>query len=177
MSDELRRLAQAIPALEEAAGVRLVVIGGLARGAWAVPRSTLDVDVIADAHDLSGVLAAAAAGGLVENDTESAALRQSNMARLRLPEHLRGRIRLDVLANVHGLYDGVFQRHTTAILEGVSLRVASAEDLVILKAMAGRAQDIVDLEAVVAAQGDALDHALIRAELEALGFDVPMVIR
>ncbi len=103
MSDELRRLAQAIPELEAASGVRLVVIDGLARGAWAVPRSTLDVDVIADANDLSGVLAAAAAGGLVEIDTESAALRQSNMGRLRLPEHPRGRIRLDVLANVHGL--------------------------------------------------------------------------
>jgi hypothetical protein len=53
------------------------------------------------------------------------------------------------------------------------VRVAAPEDVIILKAMANRPQDRADISAIVAAQGNALDRALIRRELADLGFDEP----
>lgn len=71
MSDELRRLLGATRALEEATGVKLAVIGGVARGAWALERNTFDVDVIANTDDLTALIAHAEAArfGLLERKT------------------------------------------------------------------------------------------------------------
>jgi hypothetical protein len=54
---------------------------------------------------------------------------------------------------------------------GVSLRTASAEDLVTMKVFAGRARDLDDVRGILVRQGDRLDRTLVRrelAELEAL---------
>ena len=51
---------------------------------------------------------------------------------------------------------------------GVVLRTCCAEDLVILKAFAGRPQDWIDIESVLVRQRRILDWSLILAELEPL---------
>jgi len=45
---------------------------------------------------------------------------------------------------------------------GKSIRICSAEDLIIHKAVAGRPQDIRDIEGIVYRQRDALDASYIR---------------
>ena len=52
---------------------------------------------------------------------------------------------------------------------GRTVRLCSAEDLVIHKALAGRAQDVLDIEGIVARQGKALDVAYVRRWLTELG--------
>jgi hypothetical protein len=51
---------------------------------------------------------------------------------------------------------------------GISLRTASANDMVILKAFAGRPQDWVDVEGIIIRQGANLDWGLIVSELAPL---------
>lgn len=53
-------------------------------------------------------------------------------------------------------------------LPGVQLTTASAEDLVILKAFAGRSQDWVDIEGILIRQSGILDWRLIAEELTPL---------
>ena len=48
------------------------------------------------------------------------------------------------------------------------MRLCSAEDLIIHKALAGRPHDVLDLEGVVARQGAALDVPYVRRWLEEL---------
>lgn len=54
------------------------------------------------------------------------------------------------------------------IAPGVVLRTCSAEDLVVLKAFAGRPRDWLDLEAVLLRQRATLDWTLVFGELEPL---------
>lgn len=49
-----------------------------------------------------------------------------------------------------------------------SIRTCGAEDLVVMKVFAGRGQDWVDVEGIVARQGPELDHELIWGELRPL---------
>jgi hypothetical protein len=55
-----------------------------------------------------------------------------------------------------------------AVGEGVALHTCSAEDLVVLKAFAGRDKDWLDIEGIVLRQGDRLDEALVWRELRPL---------
>jgi hypothetical protein len=51
---------------------------------------------------------------------------------------------------------------------GVSVTTCSAEDLLILKAFAGRAQDWIDIEGIIVRQGATLDRRLVLADLRPL---------
>ena len=49
---------------------------------------------------------------------------------------------------------------------GMSIRMCTGEDLVVLKAVTGRPQDVVDIEGVVIRQGKYLDATYIRSWLD-----------
>jgi hypothetical protein len=51
---------------------------------------------------------------------------------------------------------------------GIALRTCSAEDLVILKAFAGRSQDWVDVERIIVRQTGKLDWGYVRQQLRPL---------
>jgi hypothetical protein len=63
-------------------------------------------------------------------------------------------------------------------LPGISLRVCSAEDLIVLKAFAARRRDWADIEGVIGRQGGVLDWPYIEAALEPLaaGTDRPELL-
>ena len=128
MNDELHRLLAAAAALEAATGVKVVVIGGIARGNWAQPRNTDDVDVIVDTNALEPFIAAAPGVGLVTVASEVTALAVAEMTRLRLPEHPTGPIHLDVIAASHPYHARVIARSSLVRMDGLTFRVASAED-------------------------------------------------
>lgn len=83
MRDALVELLRGVERAE-ASGHRVAVIGGLARGVWATPRATMDVDILIDTVDLPTVEARAASWGL--------------WAVARFP---KGPIRLDILSADH----------------------------------------------------------------------------
>lgn len=177
MSDELRRLLSGLEALAAKSQVRFAVIGGVARGAWAVPRATLDVDVIAGTSDAVAIHASAASAGFVVMEADAQMLAASGMTRLRLPDHPRGAVRIDVILALHPYYERVIERARPVSLLGANVRVASPEDLVLLKLLADRAQDRADVEAILDAAGDSLDIELLAAEAADLEVMLPERLR
>jgi hypothetical protein len=75
---------------------------------------------------------------------------------------------LDVVLAGPGLEDQFFEHVAVRDLDGVGVPVASAEDVIVMKVLAGRPKDNDDVVAIVAAQGDALDERAIRQTLIAL---------
>jgi predicted nucleotidyltransferase len=177
MSDSLSRFVLALPRLERDSGVRLVIIGGVARGVWASPRATMDVDVLADTDDPTLLASHAATAGLVAVPEEIEGLRNAGMIRLRLPDHLRGAVRLDVLAADHPYYRRVVERSVPVNVFGTRVRVAGPEDVVLLKLLADRTQDRADVEAIVAAQAGRLDLALLAREAAEIEVELPLELR
>lgn len=172
MSDHLERLLKGAVALRELTNVDVVVIGGVARGAWASPRATQDIDVIVGTTDLGSLIDAAPRAGLVSVPAEAAALASADMTRLRLPDQLRGPVRLDVIAAVHPYYERVIERARTLTVFGLEVRVACPEDVIVLKLLADRPQDRADVRAIIDAN-DELDWGLLREEAVSLELTLP----
>ena len=75
---------------------------------------------------------------------------------------------LDVVLAGPGLEDQFFERAVVRDIEGVRVPVASAEDLVVMKVLAGRPKDQEDVVAMAAVHGGALDDRAGRTTLVAL---------
>jgi hypothetical protein len=73
-------------------------------------------------------------------------------------------IRIDWLKAVLPAYVHVLDRATEEVWLNQTIRIASAEGLILLKLLAFRLQDQVDIENLVAAHRDTLDLDWIRAE-------------
>ena len=150
-----------------ARGWRCSVIGGLAVQRWGEPRQTRDVDVTL----LTGL------GGeeaFVDPILEHYPARCPDARRFALERRVLlvetgTRIPLDISLGGLPFEEAVIDRSTPFEIEpGVRLTTCSAEDLVILKAFAGRPQDWLDVEGVIVRQRRALDRRQVLAELRPL---------
>jgi hypothetical protein len=142
-----------------AAGVDFVVVGGVAVVLQASPRFTRDLDLChstssANLERLAGVLVSleAALRG-VEEDVpfvpDARTLRRTQMLTLTTREG-----NLDLLVDPPGSpgYAALRRRADVVELDGLSVRVASLEDLLSMKLAAGRPQDQVDVESLEVAR-------------------------
>lgn len=142
------------------------IIGGTAVQYWGEPRFTKDVDLT--------VLAP------LESFPETVELLLTRLnPRIddALTFALRNRVLLvttsngypvDISFGLPGYEEQVISRSVDHKLSPrKSIKICSAEDLVIYKAIAGRVQDVLDIEGVIARQGDRLDTAYIRQWLSA----------
>ncbi|NIP86375.1 MAG: hypothetical protein GTO03_12725 [Planctomycetales bacterium] len=142
-------------------------IGGLALQYWGRPRLTQDVDLCLltgfgneDAY-INPLLAEY--GARIDNPRDFA-LRN----RVLLLKTSQG-IGLDISLGAIPFEEQVVSRsRAVEFLPGVSLRICSAEDLVVLKAFADRLQDWADVENVIKKQINALDWAYIDQQLGTL---------
>ena len=147
-------------------GIPYAIIGGLAVRQWGEPRFTQDVDVTAmfpleDTVPLLQELVAHFPPRLP--DAVDFARRQ----RVLLVRASNG-VPLDISLCLPGYEEEVMARAVDWELEPDRVvRLCSAEDLVIHKAVAGRPQDLRDIEGVVYRQGSTLDAATIRRWLGA----------
>jgi predicted nucleotidyltransferase len=147
----LRRLTEA--------GVDFVVVGGVAVVLQASPRFTRDLDICyATAREnlerLGGVLVDAGAmlRGIDENlpfTPDADTLKRTQILTLSTDEG-----DIDLLVDPDGSpgYKALRQRADNMDLDGLTVAVASIEDLIAMKRAAGRPQDMVDLEALEAAR-------------------------
>lgn len=81
--------------------------------------------------------------------------------------HPRSSIPIDIVLAGPGLEEIFFRRRRRRSIEGVPIPVASPEDVVVMKVLAGRGKDEDDVIAIVAAQRK-LNLARIRGTLDAL---------
>jgi hypothetical protein len=159
--------AREIQEFLDRAGEKFCFIGAVALQRWGEPRFTRDVDLTL----------------LCDLGNERAAIDRvlsAFKARISEPRAFALKSRVILIESSAGIPIDValgalpFEQHCAARAhefdfgQSVRLRICSAEDLVVLKAFAGRGRDWVDLETVLVRQRRTLDWKLIFAELEPL---------
>jgi hypothetical protein len=148
-------------------GFLFCFIGGLALQRWGEPRLTQDVDLTV----ISGFGREAEYADQFLSvfapripDARAFALRHRVLLLLG-----RDGIPLDVALGAMPFEERAVSRSSPFfVAEGLSLLTCSAEDLIVFKAFAGRAQDWIDLEGIALRQHHRLDDELIRLELTPL---------
>lgn len=83
-------------------------------------------------------------------------------------QHPRTGIPVDIVLGGPGLEEAFAARARRSDIEGADVPVASAEDLVVMKILAGRPKDLEDVAAVLAAQRQRFDVTYARVTLDAL---------
>ncbi|MCJ7513577.1 MAG: nucleotidyltransferase [Anaerolineales bacterium] len=138
------------------------VIGGIALQFWGEPRFTLDLDLtVEDRLDLGDLvkMTTEAFGSRVSDPYQFA--RQHRILLLSVED-----VNVDIALALQGYEESLFERSQTYEVEpGKSIHICSAEDLIIHKALAGRSQDLADIEGVIYRQRDLLDVRYIRSWL------------
>ena len=156
--------------------VRYALIGGVAAGYRTHPRFTRDIDFLLNVPQLvlPPLLEDLKRRGF-EFDTLAVIREWTEHHMVALSYH---GIRIDWLKSVLPAYVHVLDRATEETWLNQPIRIASAEGLILLKLLAFRTQDQVDIENLVAAHRDTLDLDWIRAEWQALAsFDDPRMRR
>ena len=148
-------------------GHAAAVIGGIAMIVRCGTRPTEDVDVIADASatDVDALLALASKHGF---SFDQDARELADMGLVRLYSRDATGLGLDVLFADNAYYEEILSRATQVTIAGATLRVATAEDLVLLKLEAGRNQDIEDVLTIKDSFGGALDLGYLRRQADRL---------
>jgi hypothetical protein len=146
---------------------RFCIIGAIAVQRWGEPRLTQDVDVtvlsgFGSEAEFVDALLSGYRGRLP--DARAFALRH----RVVLLESASA-VPIDVALGGIPFEERVVDRASTFDVGGSEpLLACSAEDLVVLKAFAGRDKDWIDVEGIVTRQGGRLDVALVLRELAPL---------
>ena len=146
--------------------VRYAIIGGMATGFRSQPRFTKDVDILLQVPQIKLPLLLedfARRGFDVDQLDVIREWTQHHMATI----SYHG-IRVDLLKPVLPAYQHILDRARAETWLDHPIRVASAEGLILLKLLAFRTQDVLDIENLVAASGKSLDLDWIRGEWQTI---------
>lgn len=148
-------------------GIKFCFIGGIAVQYWGEPRMTNDVDAtVAGEFGSERQLATQLLQGMkarIEDAVEFATIN-----RVLLMRDSQG-VSIDASLAAMPYELGVIERsRNEEIRPGLSIRLCSASDLIILKAFANRPRDWEDIRGVLIRSSDRLDRDFIRAELAIL---------
>jgi hypothetical protein len=167
LADELIRAVELLADTFAAQGICYAVVGGLATVMRGRPRFTQDVDVLLDVPQLAlpGLLDELAHLGFVfDPATVIHEYVREHMTAFRF-----GSVRIDWLKPVLPLYARTLADATALTwTQGHSLRVATAEGLILTKMVAFRPQDQADIETLLIANRSDLNIDLIRQEWSAV---------
>jgi len=145
----------------DAAGVRYVVVGGLAVVLHGHPRLTVDLDVVVDlapepaAHAI-GVLSSLGllprlpvpASAFADPDLRGGWVRERNLQVFSLYDPADPFREVDVFATEPLPFEDLFAASKVLTVDSTSIRVASLEHLIAMKRAVGRPQDIEDVRAL-----------------------------
>lgn len=163
----MRTFAETLAKLKvflEGEGIPWVVIGAVASAVWGEVRATRDVDV-------KCLLGERTMMDFYETVTRQfPPLFPDALAFFRrtyvLPVRVTEEVNADLVMAVPGYEELIFQRAVTTRIEGVEVPVCSPEDLIIQKAISPREKDWLDIEGVLLARSETLDHDYICYWLE-----------
>jgi predicted nucleotidyltransferase len=135
----------------KAGKVQGVVIGGLAASLWGRPRLTRDVDVLvlADQGRWAEFMAVGAQHGFSPRRDDALAFAAETQ--VLLMRHQQSGIDVDIVFGTLSFEKEAVARATWVDLGGVQAPLPLPEDLLIMKAVAHRPQDLTDIEAILAA--------------------------
>ncbi len=144
----------------ERAGISYAVGGALAYGLWSVPRATVDVDInlfVGDAQLSLVVDAMHTLGIVIGADRASLESEARGMFNARF-----GPFRLDLFTPSIPFSQEAERTRVRQSIDGQSAWFLAAEALCVFKLLFFRPKDVVDLERLIAVQGQALDLAYVR---------------
>lgn len=161
VADLLASVAAALDARE----VRWYVFGAQAAILHGAARLTADVDISVFLPQTMTPVALAEA--LERHAFQRRITDPAFFARTRVIPflHLPTALPLDVVLAGPGLEEEFFDRSLVRDVDGVRVPIASAEDLVVMKVLAGRPKDLEDVVAILAAQGTAFNASRVRTTL------------
>jgi predicted nucleotidyltransferase len=162
MEEDLDRLTTPLAAMMEwfrDAALRGTVIGGVAASLRGKPRLTNDIDALVLDVDAETLLESGSKFGFTPRIAD--AVEFASRTRVLLLRYHPGAVDIDISLGALPFENEVIERSSWVRAGNVRIRLASAEDLVIMKAVAGRPRDITDIENVISANPD-LDVDRIR---------------
>jgi hypothetical protein len=163
LPDQLFRAVESLSEAFAARSIRHALIGGLAISIRGRPRVTQDADFLLDVPQL-------ALAGLLDDLLERGfSLDPTVVIAEYVREHMTairfGPVRIDWLKPVLPFYARALADAQPVVwTEGHTVRVATAEGLILTKIVAFRPQDQIDIETLLTANRDTIDVDLIRAE-------------
>lgn len=154
VADVLKSLARVLGR----AGIRWYLFGAQAVIFHGRVRQSADVDVTVQLGRLtpSALLERLQKGGfrlLVDDDAAEFIAR----TRVIPVEHVRSHIPVDIVLAGPGLEEEILDRAKDVNVAGAAVPVVSAEDLILLKLLAGRTKDLEDVRGIIERQGKRLD--------------------
>jgi hypothetical protein len=157
--DHLRSTLSDLMRWFEGEHLRAAVIGGVAAGLHGEPRLTEDVDAVTLDIGAEQLIASGQRYGFVPRVED--ALEFSHRTRVLLMKHRSG-VNLDLsLGALPFEFEVVERAQRVDVGGGVEITIASPEDLIIMKALARRVQDMADIAGIIDAQPE-LDVERIR---------------
>jgi len=144
------------------------LVGGLALGVHAKPRATDDVDLLITCDEKNLDRVKKYFQEVFEKEWVSGSileLRKMRIFRVVLDndKNLDGTILIDFLLAEHDVWREAVEASLEFNLDDVAVRVIKPEDLVLLKTVSGRTQDLADIEAIEASLGGQLDREYMKS--------------
>jgi hypothetical protein len=157
-------------------GITFALIGGLAVSVRGEPRLTVDIDAtIAGDVEVGLRLARQLTSSPFEPLFDG--VEEVVATAFILPiRHRATAVKVDLALGLTGFEQGALERSRMEQVAGTLVPVVSAEDLLLMKALAGRPRDLEDLRGILIRQGEKMDlnraRTLARELDEAVGSDV-----
>ena len=168
MSSPIGEVLAALGTCFDSLGVRWYLFGAQAAIFHGVARLTADVDVtvLPEPHSTGRLASVMEANGFRLRVTAT----DDFVARTRvLPfVHSATRLPVDVVLAGPGIEEQFLDRAEFHVLEGVRVPIATVEDLVTMKILAGRPKDLDDAEAMLRARSEKIDLDHVRRMLQLL---------
>lgn len=151
-----------------------VIIGGIAASLLGTPRFTVDLDAILllSTDDIPELLQEAARQGIEPRIPDAIAFARKN--RVLLLRHTASSTDIDLSLGILPFEYEMVERSNLVKVGKLQLRLPTPEDLIIMKAIAHRPKDLMDIQAIAASHHD-LDKMRIRYWVEQFGeaLDLP----
>jgi hypothetical protein len=161
-------LADAAAFLEKE-GIAYALVGGMAVSLRGQPRVTADVDMVI-AIDVDRALALVGRLGQSKFQPLFDGIEEVIERAFILPlRHRSTHVKLDLAIGLSGFERQSIARAQPVEVAGSQISVATAEDLLVMKVLAGRPQDEQDIAGLVNAQGERLDWDYCLAVATELG--------
>jgi predicted nucleotidyltransferase len=168
----LPALRAAVRALD-GLGVQYALVGGLAMPSWGRIRATADADILlhADAVGTVAVAEALRQHGFAHMDrADRVQIDDKWILHFWFPVRLQTvSVRVDLLVGDAAEHARIVERAVIRIIDGFRARVASCEDLILLKLVAGRAIDLADARELFQVNRDSLDLVYLRGQAAGMG--------
>lgn len=143
--------------------IRYCLIGGIAAGFWGEPRFTKDMDFTVASRGLKP-------GALALKLTKAGyKVKSISSAQMQVLGKGKKMFQADLIPAETDYQDWVVQRAIPVKIFGVNVPICTAEDLIVLKMIAGRRQDDLDVENILKKVGARLDKAYLMKWLEFWG--------